>query len=394
MHAQLDGPLPARHRLRLGPPSLAAFALPILLAACAHTAPVAGGADAGQASRAAAPVPAVVEESYVSHAWAGDELDSLATWPVPQSDAVWLLATAKSSHRLVRFDADTGARLGEAGGPGAESGRFRRPNGIAIHGDLAFVAERDNRRVQILRLPDFTPLGSFGEGVLRAPYGLWLRPLAAAAPGGGRAIDVYVTDNEMRGERYEIVPPLAELDRRVWRFRLRLPAVGGLPQVLASTHFGDTSEAGALRVVESIAGDPEHDRLLIADERMPRSTLREYTLDGRATGRSVPEHLFGFEAEGVALWGCGPRDGYWVAVDQLSPQTVFHLFARESLAHVGSFHGLRTAQTDGIALRTAPSRAFPAGALFAVDEDRAVAAFDLRRIAAALALPKACLAAP
>ena len=73
---------------------------------------------------------------------------------------------------------------------------------------------------------------------------------------------------------------------------------------------------------------------------------------------------------------------------------MFHLFARDSLAHAGSFRGLRTAQTDGIALRTAPSRAFPHGALFAVDDDRAVAAFDLRRVAAALALPADCLGAP
>jgi len=376
--------LRARARLGLSRHLQAALALPFLLGACVHAAPGARGAAAA---------PAVVEEAYISAAWADDELDSLAAWPVPQSDTVWLLATAKSSHRLVRFDADSGERLGETGGRGAEPGRFHRPNGIAIHGDLAFVAERDNRRVQVLRLPDFRPLGSFGENVLRAPYGLWLRPLPAAAPGAS-VFDVYVTDNEMRGERHDIVPPLAELDRRVWRFRLRLPADGGAPQVEAGVHFGDTSEAGALRVVESIAGDAEHDRLLIADERVPRSTLREYTLDGRATGRSVPEHMFGFEAEGVALWACGPHDGYWIAVDQLSPRTVFHLFARDSLAHVGSFRGLRTAQTDGIALRTAPSRSFPAGALFAVDDDRSVAAFDLRRIGAALALPEACLAAP
>lgn len=384
MHAYLDARTVVRPRLY----ALAAIAMPLLLAACMHATP---GADAaaGNHATAAPPVPApvVVEEHYLSAPWAEDELDSLAVWTASPDDAVWLIATAKSSHRLVRFDADTGARLGEVGGLGAEAGRFRRPNGIAIHGDLLFVAERDNRRVQILRLPGFTPLGSFGEESLRAPYGLWVRPLAADT------FDVYVTDNEMRGERYDIVPPLAELDRRVWRFRLRLPADGG-PVVETRMHFGDTSEEGALRMVESIAGDAEHDRLLIADERMPRSTLREYTLDGRATGRAVPENMFGFEAEGVVLWACGPRDGYWLAVDQLSPQTLFHLFARDSLAHVGSFRGLRTAQTDGIALRTAPSRAFPRGALFAVDDDRAVAAFDLRRVVAALALPADCLGAP
>ena len=359
------------------------------LTGCAAT--TAGPAASTHAPPSHALAAHVIEERYVSVPQSEDELDSLASWQAPDGRFL-LIASAKSSHRLVVFDADTGVRLEQAGGPGAEPGRFRRPNGLAVHGDLLFVAERDNRRVQVLRLPGFVPVDSFGNGELRAPYGLWLRPLDA------RTLQVYVTDNYMLGERYDVVPPLADLDRRVRRYRVSLPvttsdgAIAGAGIDVASLgHFGGTTEATALRMVESIAGDPVHGRLLIADERMPRSTLREYTLDGQATGRAVPEGSFDFEAEGVALWPCGPRGGYWVAVDQLSPQTVFHLFERDSLAHAGSFRGLRTARTDGIALRTGPSPAFPAGVLFAVDSDRAVAAFDLRHIVETLSLPASCL---
>ncbi len=332
--------------------------------------------------------PVVVAETFVSaESPTRDELDSLATWRHPDGTA-WLIATAKSSHRLVVFDADTGVRLREFGEKGSEPGQFKRPNGIAVHGDRLFVVERDNRRVQVLSLPDFRPLGSFGETELRAPYGLWLNP--AQNGGGADTMEVYVTDSFMLGERFDVIPPLEQLDQRVRRYRLRFDAEGGFAAE-SQGHFGDTGEADALRIVESIAGDAAHDRLLIADEYRPQSTLREYTLAGRATGRQIPGDTFAFEAEGVSLWTCKRGKGYWVSVDQLSPLTVFHVFDRKTLTRIGSITGRTVAATDGITLRTAASKRFPKGALFAVHQDKAVAAFDLRDIVAALKLDRSCL---
>src|SRR3546814_19474980 len=96
------------------------------------------------------------------------------------------------------------------------------------------------------------------------------------------------------------------------------------------------------------------------------------------------------EAEGVALWSCTPDIGYWVAADQRYPQTHFLLFERESLAPRGSFMGEVTAHTDGIALHAAATTAFPYGALFAVHDDEAVAAFALGDVVRALALDPPC----
>ena len=334
------------------------------------------------------PSPVVVAETFVSaESPTRDELDSLATWRHPDGTA-WLIATAKSGHRLVVFNADTGVRLREFGAKGSEPGQFKRPNGIAVHGDRLFVVERDNRRVQVLSLPDFRPLGSFGETALRAPYGLWLNPTQNG--GGADTMEVYVTDSFMLGERFEVMPPLEQLDQRVRRYRLRFDAEGGFAAE-SQGHFGDTGEADALRIVESIAGDAAHDRLLIADEYRPQSTLREYTLAGRATGRQIPGDTFAFEAEGVSLWTCKRDKGYWVSVDQLSPLTVFHVFDRKTLTRIGSITGRTVAATDGITLRTAASKRFPKGALFAVHQDKAVAAFDLRDIVAALKLDRGCL---
>lgn len=371
------------HRL-LGSPLLAGTLLAgCLLAACSGLEPFRSHQSATRITGVARDA-VTVGEVFVTEENPADELDSLATW-TGGDGATWVIATAKSSHRLVVFDGDSGERLRTVGRKGKAPGEFTRPNGVLVYGDRVFVAERDAPRVQVLRLPDFRPLGSFGEQQLRSPYGIWLHE---AAPG---ELQAYITDSFMYGERFDVVPPLAELDQRVRRYRLQLHDDGTF-RVEHKGSFGDTGHAGALRMVESIAGDPARDRLLIADEdRRQVSTLREYTLDGRYTGVSLPGDSFVGEAEGVALWSCSADGGYWIAVDQLTPLTTFHVFDRADLAPRGSFSGRLTANTDGIALHAAATPRFPAGALYAVHDDRAVTAFDLRDVAQALRLDPGCL---
>lgn len=367
-------------------PSIPALVLVTLLCACS-TVPHAP-TTATPPANSAQPVDTVAER-FVSAESPADQLDSLATW-TGEDGRTWLIATAKGSHRLVVFDGDSGERLREVGSQGNAPGRFDRPNGVAVHGDHVFVVERDNRRVQVLSLPGFEPLGQFGTPELRSPYGLWI---GETEPG---ELQVYVTDSYMHGARFDQVPPLAELDRRVRHYRLHFDA-RGRPQAQAVTAFGDTTAAAALRMVESIAGDADHDRLLIADESTGHdggaraSTLREYTLAGRYTGRSLPQDSFDAQAEGVALWTCSDGSGYWLAADQRLPQTVFHLFDRLTLASRGSFRGGTTSHTDGIALHAAATPSFPGGVLFAVHDDKAISAFDLRDIARTLNLAPACV---
>ena len=144
-----------------------------------------------------------------------------------------------------------------------------------------------------------------------------------------------------------------------------------------------------LRMVESIAGDASHDRLLIAEEdRRVGSTLRDYTLDGLYRGHSLP--TFDADAEGVALWNCDGDDGYWIAVDQLTP-TLFRVFDRATLMPQGIFSGQVVANTDGETIYASPTRRFPAGALFALHNDQSLAAFDLRDVANALGLKENCV---
>lgn len=337
-------------------------------------------------SRPPAPAPvtqpdATVREAWISAPVAADELDSVAAWPT-EDGHVWLIATAKSSHRLAVYDADTGQRLRTFGERGQALGQFNRPNGIAVFGDLLFVAERDNHRVQVLQLPALTPLALLGEDQLQVPYGLWVHEVA---PG---ELDLFVTDSFMADFRSGQLPPMAELDQRVKRFRVSRDAQGQVHARLDAA-FGATDEQGALRMVESIAGDPAHDRLLIADEdRRVGSTLRDYTLAGEYRGFSLP--AFDADAEGVALWPCSDQDGYWVAVDQLNP-TLFRVFDRADLAPRGIFRGEQVANTDGETLYAAATPRFPHGALFVLHNDQSLAAFDLRDVAAALKLGHHCV---
>lgn len=375
-------------------PLAGACAAALLLAACATAPRDAATPPAAQAPTPPAAIPAPPAIHTVAEAWESaktpaEELDSLATWTTPEGDT-WLIASAKSTHRLVVYDAQDGRELRAIGGKGADLGRFDRPNGVAVFGDRLFVVERDNHRVQVLALPSFQPVGSFGADVLRSPYGLWLNETEPDE------YEAYVTDSFMDGARFDVVPPFDQLDKRVHRFRVQFDQEGRL-RVHDIGAFGDTAPATALRIVESIAGDPAASRLMIADESRSDdrghrgSTLREYTFDGRPTGRSMPQGSFAAEAEGVALWSCPGGDGYWIAVDQLAPLTTFHLFERDTLAPAGSFQGKATAYTDGIALDATASPRFPGGALYAVDNDVAVTAFDLRDVVAALGLDPSCV---
>jgi len=343
-----------------------------------------------------------VAEAFVTAATPADNLDSPAVWRAPNG-RLWLLATAKQGDSLAIFDGDNGERVGQYGRSGAAMGQFRRPNGIAVVGDLAFVVERDNHRVQVLQLslpparsaqpgvvdrrtPQLRPLAGFGQDELQQPYGLWVRQIE---PG---ALEAIVTDAYMAGEDAsgnEIAPPLDQLGRRMQRYRIELSA--GAPRVRHLGAFGDTSADGAIRVPESVWGDPAHDRLLIAEEDLATGTaLREYGLDGRYRGRTIGRELFKAQAEGIALWQCADGSGYWIATDQYKDRSAFHVFDRVTLQHLGAFAGRTVGNTDGVWLQQVGSVRFPDGVFYAVHDDQAVGAFDWRDVARALGLRSRC----
>lgn len=319
----------------------------------------------------------VVAEAFLTAATPADNIDSPASWRTRDGKR-WLIATAKATDQLVVYDGDTGATLRSVGGPGTAPGQMQRPNGIAVIDDVVLVVERDNHRVQMFQLPDFKPLLVFGARDLKQPYGLWVRAQKDS-------YEVIVSDNYMSPQNEDLAPPLAQLDKRFKRYQLRR-VPGGWDARLMGT-FGETTQDGAIRIAESVFGDVEHDRLLLAEEDVATGTrIREYGLDGTYRGRDIGADLFKAQAEGMALMRCAGGSGFWIATDQYKDRSLFHVFDRVTLKHLGAFAGKKTANTDGVWLDQSPDARFPQGVFYAVDDDQAVAAFDWRDVAAALTL--------
>jgi len=367
--------------------SVVAAAVALALGGCAPAAdpaavaaPKAGMAASAETGKRDV---ATIAEAFLSPMTPDDNIDSPASWQAPDGKT-WLIATAKATDKLVVYDGSTGQHLRDVGSAGTALGQFDRPNGISVTDDLLWIVERDNRRVQVFSLPDFTPLAVFGEQDLRKPYGLWVDKRADG-------YSVYVTDSWDAGEDAQgndILPPLAELDKRVRQYHVSRD--GNKVNATLATSIGDTTEKGALRVVESIWGDPANDRLLIAEEdESYASEFKVYTLAGRFTGTTFGRDVFKAQAEGVMLRTCG-KDGWWITTEQGKDRSVFHLFDRHTLQPVGAFQGNTVANTDGIWMQQQATARFPHGALYAVHDDQGVVAFDWEAVAKHLALPLEC----
>ena len=351
----------------------------VLAALCLNACTVSGGKEPDEGAEIDPLLSAqtlaykTVDEAFLTPLTPADNIDSPASWTAPDG-SVWLIATAKATDKLVVYDGDDGRTRAAIGGSGAKPGQFRRPNGIFVADDRVFVVERDNRRVQVLALPGLQPLGHFGEAQLRAPYGLWVDKTA-------QGYEVLVSDAYMDGEA---VPPPAQLGHRFKRYRVRTD--GGFHAAHLGD-FGDTDAGGAVRIPESIWGDAKHGVLLLSEEDQQAGTqLKVYGRDYRYAGLTVGKGLLKAQAEGIALWQCPDGSGYWIATDQFKDRSLFHVFDRRTLAHLGAFAGAVTANTDGIWLEQRGNARFPQGVFYALHDDQAVAAFDMRDVGKALGL--------
>lgn len=321
----------------------------------------------------------VLDEAWVGAITPDDNVDGPAIWF--SADGPRIIASAKATDVLIVYDAVTGATLQRVSGPGTGRGQLQRPNGVLVLGDsLLLVVERDNHRVQAFALPSFESRGVFGATELINPYGL-----AAYAPSADR-YRVYVTDNYEEPE--DAVPPLHRLDRRVRVYDITVRG-GTLQPTLVNT-FGDTTDAGAIRIAESIQLDPANDRVMIAEEDEARTEIKEYTLDGRFTGRRFGRGQIAQQAEGFALWSCGDRDGYWIVTDQGPMVNTFHLYDRQTLRHLGAFRGQVTNTTDGVAITQQAVGPYTAGMFFAAHFDASIAAFSWRTVAESVGVPATC----
>jgi 3-phytase len=318
----------------------------------------------------AATTPTMVTESFVSPLDTMDNVDSPAAWITPDG-AMWLFATAKDSHVIMHYDGSTGAMVRRVGSPGGGPGQFMRPNGILVHDDLLIVVERDNRRVQVLRLPEMTSMGTFGQDELIKPYGV----TGVEREGG---LDLWITDDfDVTGTGGAVY------EARVKQFRMAWDGQGVQGEWVRN--IGEPDGPGRLTVVESILADPAHDRLIVADEDETQRNLKIYALDGTFNGQVVATGLFTAEPEGLALYACG-TEGYIVSADQSPDANRFHVLDRVTLDPLGTFAGPATRNTDGVAVLQSGE-----GSMFyAVHDDQGVTGFRWSDVAGALGLRDGC----
>lgn len=315
-----------------------------------------------------------LKEAFLTERNETDDVDSPAIWHGTQGEH-WMISTAKATNVLIVNDAATGKFIKHIGGTGTQLGQFKRPNGVAVIDSLVIVVERDNHRVQVMRLPDFKPLGFIGADTLKKPYGLTVFHLEPDR------YALYVTDNYETASGQ--IPPDNELGSRIHYYTFSVQN-DKLQSELVLT-FGDTNGSGVLKVVESICADPAFGHLLVADESDERN-LKVYALDGHFTGTTLGNGFIKTQAEGIALYTTGDSTGFWIATDQDYKTNTFHVFDRQSLKHLGAFSGEVTANTDGIALTRHAFGPFQSGAFYAVHDDGNVAAFSWKEIADSLGL--------
>ncbi|WP_372920571.1 hypothetical protein [Salegentibacter sp.] len=323
---------------------------------------------------------AVLKEAFHTDRDLGDNVDSPAIWHGKDGQN-WLLATAKEGNAIIVYNAEDGSFIERFGESGDGEGAFSRPNGITVIDDFLLIVERDNRRVQVFQLPSFQPLGFFGDELLQKPYGI------SVSKTGENTFNAYVTDNYETPD--EQVPPVEELGQRVHYFSFKIEndkVVGEHKKA-----FGDTEGEGILHKVESILIDEEMERLLIADEYSEQRNIKIYSPEGEFTGEIISNKYFDSEPEGIALFECkADTSGYYITTDQSDDYNKFEVFDRKTLAHVGTFGGEITTNTDGVALTQKSYGDFENGAFFPVHDDGSVTAISWSDIAQALELKNNC----
>ena len=296
---------------------------------------------------------------FVSASFSGD-VDSPVFWDGKGQDPQ-VLVTAKQGNDVLFIDAQSGQLAYRRGAVGREDGQLQRPNGIAVTGDIAWIVERDNRRVQLFSLPAMESLGSFGQEVLRKPYGISV----IYSAGETDVYRVYVTDD------YGSTEIAVGSSGKVKIFDVKL---AGNIEVQATAAFGYEDTVPLLGKVESIMADPLHGRLLVADEEA--KLVRVYSLAGEYLDVSLGSGLIQGDAEGIALYEGANEEGYWILTDQGRRRNRFLLFGRTDLSYVGNFEISGVSNTDGIAVTADAVGSHKEGVLFVVNDDAGLSAIS------------------
>lgn len=327
----------------------------------------------------------LIEEDIVSPWNESLNVDSPAFWTDGEQNLV--IATMKEGHGLIVYEAETGEEIRRISEPGNKHGNFERPNGIWVIDDYCFVVERDNRRVQVLKLPSLKTIGTFAEEKLIKPYGISIYE-------GQSGYEVYITDNyeneledEIDSTDEDEIPADSLLGKRVLHYKVMITENGMAAKF--ERYIGETNGEGIIKVAESIYADPENNNLLIAEEFEPETCVKVYNLEtGKYSGTQIGKGRFQYQAEGIALYDKGNGEGYWFLTDQEEGDNTFFIHDRKTFEFLGSFKSKTTQNTDGVWLTRHSFGKFDNGIFIPVHNDGGIGIFDLNRLFEKLNLEK------
>ena len=214
-------------------------------------------------------VSAHIEEAFLTEKKSLETMSSVAFWHGSQGQHQ-AIATLEYSDVLVVYDAIKGTIIKRIGKPGTKTGEFKNPIDLEVVEDLIFVLDSGNHRVQVLKLPDFTPFGIVGSERLKNPSKLTIYFIE---PG---CYYLYVADSYEQADDKTV---------NILRYSIATALVGVSSDYLLT--FGYSPDAGYLRNVETLAVDQAHKNLIIVEKETAQKVIKQYTLDGEFTGKRI-----------------------------------------------------------------------------------------------------------
>ncbi len=261
-----------------------------------------------------------------------------------------IVVTGKDANQLYVYNAMNGELKQTIERPDAY------PNGVNVINDaLVLITERDTHQVSVFNT-SMEFLGTFGTDILRQPYGI------TSYKKSDGVYKIFITDS------YEYDTPKND---RIVSFELFYKEDSF--SIISFTTFGEET----LYQVESIMVDSSNNTLLVADENKEHYKIAVLDLNsGENIGAKLQDFIFITDPEGIALVKTSKTSGYWIATEQSKTDNKFHLFDRESFEYLNTLYLEGVSNTDGITTAYMHGHWY----LYAVDNDRRVAAFQLPEI--------------
>ena len=140
------------------------------------------------------------ERSYTSLSQQKSISTGSTPWGVDVDDNGDLYVAESGNHRISIWGLN-GSSKGTVGTQGSEAGQFSSPRDLAIRGDVIYVADCDNHRVQKISIANKSYIAHFGEkgsgdGQLSSPRGICLDPEGNVfvADCGNNRVQVFTAD--------------------------------------------------------------------------------------------------------------------------------------------------------------------------------------------------------